>query len=428
MTTQGSDQARTPHVVVVGGGFAGLAAVRRLGKAADETPMRITLLDRNNYHTFQPLLYQTATAGLEPQSIGASLRSIVRRLPVDVRMGEVQTIDWEDRRIELADGGSLRYDELVFAAGAETADYGIDGVAEHAFPLKWIPEATALRDHVLLQFEQVENDPSLIDQGALTFVIAGAGPTGVELSGAVAELIDHVVEHDHPQVDLSKARIVLVEMLDDVLPPYGPRSQRYARRALEGRGIEVRTGTAISEVTPDCVVLDDGERIPARTAVWTAGVRANPLADQLGVEQDGGGRIAVGRDLRLPGHPEVFVVGDVAAATDEAGDPLPQLAPVAIQQGKHAAEQIVRRRRGEPTTTFRYRDKGTMATIGRRDGVAELPFGLRLYGTVGWLAWLGLHLLFLAGFRNRLTVLINWTYNYVTYDRAARMILHPRRR
>jgi NADH:ubiquinone reductase (H+-translocating) len=414
-----------PHVVVVGAGFAGLAAARRLGRAAQRMPLRVTLVDRNNYHTFQPLLYQAATASLEPHTIGRNLRSELRGLPVDILYAEVEDVEPDAKRLELRGGGVLEYDMLVLAAGAETASYGIDGVDEHAFPLKWLPDATRLRDHLLRTFEQLEAEPTPEPTGDSTFVVVGAGPTGVELSGAIAELIAQVIRRDHPHVDPSSTRVVLVEMAEDVLPPYGPESRRYTRSALEARGVEVRTGTAIDEVAADHVRLDNGESIPTRTVVWTAGVRANPLGDALGAESTKGGRVVVEPDLGLPGREDVFVVGDLAAAEGDDGEVLPQLAPVAIQQGQHAAVQVVRRLRSKPTIPFRYEEKGQMATIGRRAAVAELASGMRLQGPVGWVAWLGLHVLYLVGFRNRLAVLMNWSYNYLTYDRAARLILRP---
>lgn len=421
----GDRASQVPHVVIVGTGFAGLNAARRLSAAAETTPIRITMVDRHNYHTFQPLLYQVATAGLEPQSIGHNVRGIFRHSPVEFRLGAVVDIDADARRLQLDDGSHLHYDTLVLAAGAVTADYGIPGVADHAFPLKWVPEAERLRDHILLQFERVETHPEEMDRGALTFVIAGGGPTGVELAGAVAELIDRVIRHDHPRVDVSRSRIVLVEMLDTLLPAYSERSRRYTREALEKRGVEVRLGTAIEEVHEDRVAFSDGQELPSATVVWTAGISANPLGERLGGSLTKGGRVEVESDLRAVGCDDVFVVGDLAGGTDGDRQLLPQLAPVAIQQGKHAAEQILRLRRGEPTVAFRYRDRGTMATIGRNDAVAEVPIGLKLRGGIAWLAWLGLHLLYLIGFRNRATVLLNWTYNYLTYDRAARLILTP---
>jgi NADH:ubiquinone reductase (H+-translocating) len=413
------------HIVIIGAGFAGLTAAKRLAKLADDVPLRVTLVDKRNHHTFQPLLYQVATAGLEPQSVGRSLRSTLRGSGVDVRLGELTGIDRSARELRFADGDPLAYDELILAVGATTADYGIDGVAEHAFPLKWLSEATALRDHLLALFEQVDATPDHAPEGALTFVVVGGGPTGVELAGAIAELLDHVIARDHPRVDPSAARILLVEMLDDVLPPYAAASRRYTREQLESRGIEVRTGTAIEEVGAGHVRFDDGEVLTTRTVVWTAGVQGNPVVDAIGIERGAGGRVPVRRDLRLPDDDAVSVIGDVAGARDAAGDLLPQLAPVAAQQGRYVAEQIVARRRGEPTRPFRYRDKGTMATIGRRAAVAELPFGLRLRGTAGWLAWLVLHLVTLVGFRNRAIVLVNWAISYLSYDRAARIILAP---
>ena len=423
MDTAAIDTSEVPHVVIVGAGFAGINAARRLAKASAAHPMSITIVDRHNYHTFQPLLYQVATAGLEPQSIGHSVRGMFHHRRADFRMAAVTGVDWDARELELDDDSRLAYDTLILAVGAATADYGIDGVAEHAFPLKSLPEATRLRNHILRQFERVDADPRLAERGAMTFVIAGGGPTGVELAGATAELVGRVVARDHPSVDTGDARIILVEMLDTLLPPYSAKNRAYTQRALEERGVEVRLGTAIEEVRPDAVRLSDGEEIATNTVVWTAGVRANPLADVLGLEQTKGGRIVVGPDLRVPGRPEVFVAGDLAGATDGDGDPLPQVAPVAIQQGRYVAEQVLRLRRGELTVPFAYADKGTMATIGRSDAVAELPFGIRLRGFVGWLAWLVLHLVYLVGFRNRATVLLNWTYNYLTYDRAARLIL-----
>lgn len=427
--TQRDDGAEaTPHVVIVGAGFAGLAAARRLGDAAKRMPLRVTLVDRNNYHTFQPLIYQVATASLEPHNIGQNLRSELRGRSVDVFYGEVEDIDTDAKRIGFVGGDQLTYDVLVLAAGAETASYGIDGVEEHAYNLKWLLDATKLRDHLLETFERLEADPELASSGEATFVVAGAGPTGVELSGALSELIDRVIRRDHPRLDPDSSRVVLVEMDDDVLPPYQAASRAYARRSLEDRGVEVRTGTAIERVTADEVRLSDGESIPSRTVVWTAGVRPNPLAEVLGADLNESGRIAVGPDLRLPERDDVFVIGDVSGARDDDGEEFPQLAPVAIQQGRHAALQVVRTLLSKPTTPFHFESKGQMATIGRRSAVAELTSGARLEGAIGWLAWLALHLLTLVGFRNRLSVLMNWTYNWLTADRAARLILRPSRR
>ena len=425
----------TPHVVILGGGFAGLNAARRLAREAGDTPMRVTLVDRHNYHTFQPLLYQVATAGLQPQDIGHSLRSLfgggrlgrlgLRRSRVRVRMGTVVGVDRGRRTLAFADGYEMAYDVLVVAAGASTADYGIPGVTEHGFPLKSLTESVALRNHVLKQFERAALHPERIPEGALTFVVAGGGPTGVELSGALTELF-RVLRRDHPELPHERVRVVLVEMLPNVLPPYADRSQRYTAEALAERGVELRLGTTIERVEADRVVFAGGDAIATRTLIWTAGVKANPLAAVLGAQQGRAGRVVVEPDLRLPDDPHLFVIGDIAAASGPDGDPLPQLAPVAIQQGKHTAGQVLAVLRGEPTQPFRYRDKGNMATIGRSDAVVELPFGLRYHGFPAWVSWLMLHLLYLVGFRNRVAVLLSWIWNYLTYDEANRLIVEPR--
>jgi NADH:ubiquinone reductase (H+-translocating) len=411
------------HVVILGAGFAGMTTARRLARTAERDRLRITIVDRHNYHTFHPLLYQVATAGLEPHSVGRSIRGAFRRSPVRFCLGAVVEVDWDRRRVVLDTEQELAFDTLVVAVGSSSADYGIEGVAEHTFPLKSLPEASRLRNHVLRQFEAANTAAAQPDEATLTVVVAGGGPTGVELAGALAELVDRVVQNDRPDLDLSRRRIVLVEMLDSLLPPYREAQREHTRKALEARGVEVRLGTAIERVEADRVLLSDGDELATRTVVWTAGVRAHPLGDQLGVEQTKGGRVVVAPDLRIPDRHGAFVAGDLAGATDRDGELLPQLAAVAIQQGRHVADQIVRRRRGLATQRFRYRDKGTMATIGRRDAVAELPLGVQLRGLPARVAWLALHLFQLIGFRNRASVLLDWTYNYLTYDKAARLIL-----
>ena len=303
-----------------------------------------------------------------------------------------------------------------------SSDFGIPGVAEHAIPLKTLADATRARSTVLRRFEEAHVDPSLIDRGGLTFVVAGGGPTGVELSGALAELFTDVLTRDFKRLEVDRARVVLVEMTDHLLEGYSPASRAEAKLELEQRGVEVRLGAAITSVGPDTVSLDDGSVITTRTVVWAAGVRANPLADALGLPQTKRGTIVVNRDLTVPGHPDVFVIGDLAAATGPDGVPYPQLAPVAMQAGRYAARAIVRRTQGKSTKPFRYVDKGTMATIGRRSAVAELPLGIRFRGTLGWLSWLGLHLVFLIGFRHRAVVLLNWAWAYVRNDRGNRAI------
>ena len=275
------------------------------------------------------------------------------------------------------------------------------------------------------RFEAADADPTELDRGGLTFVVVGGGPTGVETAGAMAELFAVVFRKDYPALDVSRARVVLVEMQDHLLDPFKASSRRHALDTLAARGVEVRLGAKVTSVAPDHVTFADGEVVPCQTLVWAAGVQANPLAATLGLPQDRGGRVVVGPDLRVPDHPDVWAIGDIAATRDRRGDLLPQLAPVAMQSGRHVARQIRRQLQARPTEPFRYVDKGTMATIGRRAAVAELPGGIRLRGALAWLAWLGLHLVFLVGKRNRLSVLLNWAWNYVTWDRGPRLILGP---
>lgn len=412
-------------MVVVGAGFGGLA----VAKALAGSPVDVVVVDAHNFHTFQPLLYQVATAGLDADDIAHPVRGIVaRQRNADVRMGKVTWIDLNARRVDLADGPSLEYDHLVLATGAVTNTYGIPGVAEHGFGLKSVADALALRAHVLRQFERAAVNPDLIDDGALTFVIGGGGPTGVELAGGLTELVERVLAKDFPTLDIRRARVVLVEPTDRVLGSFPHSLSTNARRALARRGVEVLLGVGVARADATSVELTDGSIVPTATLVWTAGVTASPLAgvlaEQLG---DGaltrGARVVVEPDLSLPGHPEVSVIGDLAAASDERGELLPQVAPVAMQAGALVARNILARSEGVPTEEFRYVDRGSMATIGRHAAVAQLPGGVHLRGTVGWVAWLLLHLVMLVGFRNRLNVLVNWAWGYLTYDRASRLIL-----
>jgi NADH:ubiquinone reductase (H+-translocating) len=426
--TATNQRAAAPHVVVVGGGFGGLTLVRALARARrrGRLSVRITLVDRHNHHTFQPLLYQVATAGLQPQDVGISLRAILRRHDIETRLGEVTQVDAAGHVLTLSDGSELTYDRLVLAAGAITEDFGVPGVAEHAFGLKSLPEATMLRNEVLRRFEEVSADPARADDGTLSFVIAGGGPTGVELAGALAELVDLVVRGDHPSLDLDRVRIVLVEPRDQLLGGFSTPSSEAALRGLRDRGVDVRLGSGIGRVAADHVELTDGEVLASRLVVWAAGVAASPLAEAIGVELARGRRVPVDEHLRVRGVGDVFAIGDLAAALGGDGRPLPQIAPVAIQQAQHVARVLVDEAAERPPSPFRYRDKGSMATIGRAAAVAELPGRIRLRGPVAWLAWLLLHLLMLAGFRNRLAVLVSWIWNYVTYDHAARLILDQR--
>ena len=423
-----------PRVVIVGAGFGGLRLARELRRA----PVDVVLVDQHNYHVFQPLLYQVATAALDPEEIAHNVRGLFHaQRNFAFRMGRVIGADWPNKRLLISEGDAIRFDYLVLAAGAVTNDFGIPGVAQHAFPLKSLPEALRMRSHIMRQFEMAHADPSLIDHGALTFVVVGGGPTGVEMAGALVEWFQMVLRKDYPHLDVSRAHVILIEALDRLLAPFDAPLRENARRTLAERGVEVILGEAVSEVRPDAVTLKSGRVIPTRTVIWGAGVRGSPLAAAMGLELTRGGRVVVNPDLSVPGRPEVYVIGDLAASQDAQGNLHPQLAQVALQGAAHVARQIERRigerRIGERRLTqpvsatssepFVYRDPGAMATIGRHAAVAQLPTGWRFTGFAAWLMWLFLHLVFLIGFRNRLNVLINWMWNYFTYDRSSRLIV-----
>ena len=422
-----------PQVVIVGAGFGGLAAARGLAKA----PVEVTLVDRDNFTTFQPLLYQVATSGLNAADVAHPVRGLFhKQANAAFRKATVTGVDWGRRRVVLADDpDGLPFDHLIVAGGAVNTWYGVSGARENALPLYTLEDAIAVRNHVVERFEQADAVASKAiatadgpgprpHPGELTFVVVGGGPTGVEMAGALAELFAVVFRRDYPHLDLARARVVLVETRDELLGAFRPASQRHAAATLGARGVEVRLGETVDEVTPDHVRFASGEVLATQTVIWAAGVRANPLAEAMGLETTRNGRIVVGPDLAVPGRPGVWAVGDVAAAPSRrGGDVLPQLAPVAMQSGTHVARQIARLGEGKSTQPFRFVDKGTMATIGRRAAIAELPGGLRLHGTLAWLAWLGLHLLYLAGVRNRASVLLNWAWGYLTWDRGPRIIL-----
>jgi NADH:ubiquinone reductase (H+-translocating) len=407
-----------PRVVIVGAGFAGLHAARELRNE----PVDVLLIDRNNYHKFQPLLYQVATAGLDPDEVAHNIRSVFRRAEnVEFLLGTVEGIDRERRLVHTKNGEEIAFDYLILAPGAVTTYFGIEGAEENSLPLKSLPDALSIRTHLLRQFERVARDGPEASPGALNFVIVGGGPTGVEMAGALIELRD-VLQRDYKSVDTAFARVIIIEMLDELLPGQHPELGAYARRVLERRGVEVRTGTAVERVTENVVHIKDGESIPAETLIWAAGVQAHPLGEALGVEPAKGGRIPVGDDLSIEGSPEVFVAGDVAAAMDPDENLYPQLAAVAIQQGRHAARQVLRRVEARGAEPFRYRDFGYMSTIGRNAAVGEFPGGIRVKGFIAWVMWVVVHVGKLMGFRNRLSVILNYIYNYLTFDRNARLI------
>jgi NADH:ubiquinone reductase (H+-translocating) len=417
----------TLRVVIVGAGFAGLAAARELAGAG----VAVTLIDGRNFHTFQPLLYEVATAGLEPADIAFPVRAMFGRAPnVTFRRGRVERIDLDARRCVLADGDEVDYDALIVATGATASFFSIPGAQERTLPLYTLADARSLRNGLLALLEKaaVATGP---ERSALHLVVIGGGATGVEVAGAIVELLDISVKHDRVPIDRERTSVVLVDALDRLLGAFAEESSAYALRELSRRGITVRLGTAVASVDATGVRLVDGSSLPADLVVWAAGVTvAGTLAASLPGDRAAGGRVLVGQDLTLGGHPEVFVVGD-AAAVPLGGSAIglaPQLAQTAIQSGRHAARQLLARRTGGGVAPFRYVDKGVMATIGRRAAVAELegPWPLRgriLKGTLGWVSWLALHLVYLVGIRNRLVVLLNWFWRYVGWSSGPRIIV-----
>ena len=410
--------APSPRVVIVGGGFGGLYAAQALKRAR----LRVTLIDRRNHHLFQPLLYQVAMAGLSAGDIAYPIRSILRRQRnARVLLAEATGVDLGAREVALRDGGRVGYDFLILATGVRHAYFGHEEWEADAPGLKSLEDALEIRRRMLLAFEYAEREKDSRERRALlTFVIVGAGPTGVELAGALADIARTVLVSDFREIDPREARIVLVEAGPRVLPPFPETLSAKAEKALTRLGVEVRNGQAVTAVDSAGVDLGD-ERIDARTVLWAAGVAASPLGKTLGVPIDRAGRVIVEPDLSVPGHPEVFVIGDLAAFLHQTGKALPGVAPAAIQQGRHTAKNILRRIAGKPTETFRYVDKGNLATIGKAAAVADFGF-LRISGLVAWLLWIVVHILFLIGFRNRVIVVFDWAWAYFTSQRAARLI------
>ncbi len=405
------------QVVIVGMGFGGLSAAKKLAGSSFD----VVMVDRHNYHLFQPLLYQVASAGLEQESIAYPVRALARQWKNSrFRLGEVTGVDFARKSLLLEDG-ELPYDYLVVAAGSRTNFFGIPGVEQNAFDLKKLTHAEGLRNHILLLFEQAsrEKDPQR-RKALLTFVIVGGGPTGVEFAGALQELSQHVLSLDYPEISPGETRIVLVEAAGSLLTAMPPELSAYACERLRAMGVEVLLDTRVIGAEPDRVSFHDGSSIQSHTLFWSAGVAAASLADSLGVSQASGGRIVVSPDLSLAEHPEVFVIGDMACLKQGSG-PLPMMAPVASQQGRYVAGAIESRESGQNFEPFRYVDKGAMATIGRSSAVA-VTNGFKLSGYLAWLAWLVLHLYYLIGFRNRLLVLMNWALYYFFHERQVRLI------
>ena len=414
--------SNTLHVVIVGAGFGGLGVAEQLA----HIPVEVTLIDQHDYHTFQPLLYQVATSLLNAEDVGAPIRGLFRHQDnVTFHMVTVTRVDMPGHKIQLSDGNHVSYDYLVLAGGATVNYFNTPGAEEHAFPLYTLMNAVKLRNRILERFEAADRDPTLIEEGALNFVIVGAGPTGVETAGALSDLFYNLLPRDYHQLATEKARVIIVEMGKEVLAPFKDNLRSYAKEELERRRVEVRLGEAVAEVGPTFVRLKSGEEIQAHTLIWAAGVRANPLADLLGLPQGRGGRVKLNPDLSVPDHPEIFVVGDMGEVGSD-GEVLPQLGSVAMQSGEHVGRQIARRVAGEPGQPFKYWDKGFMATIGRGAAVVELPNKMTLHGPLAYFAWLGVHLALLSGMRNRIETLWNWGWSALTHDRAARIIIESK--
>jgi NADH:ubiquinone reductase (H+-translocating) len=413
----GSDRQQRHRAVIVGAGFGGLSAAQALARAEVD----VILIDRQNHHTFQPLLYQVATAGLSPADIAYPIRSILRsQANADVVLAEVTGIDLDGRKVVM-NGRSLAYDTLVLATGASHAYFGHDDWALVAPGLKTIDDATALRRNILIAFEMAETETDPEERRRLqTFVVIGGGPTGVEMAGAIAELAKRTMAADFRHIDPRKTRVVLIEGGNQLLAAFDSELSDKARKALEQIGVDVRVGRPVIGCDQQGVSFGD-TRIESRTIIWAAGVKASPAGEWLAAEADRVGRVKVGPDLTLPGHPEVFVIGDTAHVMNDAGKPLPGIAAVAKQQGSNAGKRIKARLEGKVLPEFRYRDSGSMATIGRKSAVAHIG-RFRFSGWFAWLIWCVAHVYFLIGFRNRLVVVANWTWNYMTFQRGARLI------
>jgi NADH dehydrogenase len=421
-TQAGAPSDRRPHVVILGGGFGGLYCARRLARAN----VRITLIDRENFHLFQPLLYQVATASLSPADIASPIRGILRgRRDVEVWLGEAERVDVANRRVELTDG-TIAYDYLVVATGVTHAYFGREEWAKYAPGLKTIDDATEIRRRFLLAFEAAEREA---DEQArrrlLTFVIVGAGPTGVELAGAMVEMARHALPKDFRSIDTTSARILLIEGTDRVLPTYPSDLSEKALKQLEALGVEVKVSSRVTSIEEGEVWIGE-ERIEANNVFWAAGVAASPLGATLGAPTDGAGRVIVQEDCSIEGHPEVFVIGDLAVMRLDEKRLVPGVAQGAIQSGKHVADMIRRDQRGRPREAFKYFDKGNIATIGRAAAVAEI-FRVHISGFLAWFVWVFLHILYLIGFRNRILVMVQWAWAYLSYQRGIRLITghHP---
>ncbi len=409
---------KVPHIVIVGAGFGGLQAAQKLAKA----PVQITMIDRHNYHLFQPLLYQVAIAGLVPSQIAYPLRTIFRHQKnIDFQMGEVSSIDFESHYIK-ANGSVIGYDMLILAVGGQTNFFGMHAVENNGFQLKNIDSAVETRNHLLSMLEKASREVDAEKRRALlTFVVVGGGPTGVETAGALAELIIHVMTKDYPHMDLSDVRVLLIEAAPSVMMTYPDELRNATRRLLRKKNVEIMENTKLIDYDGRKITLADETQINTQTVIWTAGVRSAKITDRLGVQQATAGRIRVEPTLQLPGHPEVFIIGDAAYVENGGGHPLPMLATVAQQQARATARNIQRILKGQKPEPFHYKDPGLLATIGRNAAVARI-WGLSFSGFIAWVIWVGLHIYRLIGFRSRILVLINWAWDYFFYESQVRLI------
>lgn len=417
IATEQQMSPKTKRVVIIGAGFGGLAAAKALGNSSFD----VTVIDRHNYHLFQPLLYQVATAGLSPADIASPIRSILSGYKnTHVILADIAAIRVDEKTV-IAEDRHVPYDILILATGAQHAYFGHDDWAAHAPGLKRVDDATYLRRRILVAFERAEAEPDVDKQrGLLNFVVVGGGPTGVEMAGAIAELARKALAADFRKIDPRDARVILVQGLPKILPSFPSALSDRAREDLERLGVEVRLNQTVTQCDADGVALGT-ERIAAATVVWAAGVMASPAGSWLGVETDGVGRVKVNPDLSVPDHPEIFVIGDTSHCVGASGAPLPGIAPVAKQQGEYLARLLKARSLGKDCSPFRYRDFGMMATIGRKSAVAQL-WGLHFGGLLAWLLWSAAHIYYLIGFRNRLAVMMNWMWNYFTFERGTRLI------
>jgi NADH dehydrogenase len=413
-----SNQNSLPHVVIVGAGFGGLRAARALAHA----PVRVTLIDKNNYHLFQPLLYQVATAGISPDEIAHPVRGILRgQKNLEFILAEVRKVDLPGKTLQTT-AGEIPFDALILAVGGVTQFFGIQSLELNAFGLKNIGDATSVRNHLLTMFELANQEPDeTVRKSLLTFVVVGGGPTGVETAGAISELTRLVLAKDYPRMKIEEVNVILLEAFDKLLPSFPPELSENTLKVLQKKHVDVRFGASVVDFNGARVTFKDGSVLPTQTVIWAAGVKAAPVLGSLGITLGSQGRSPVEPSLQIKEYPFAFVIGDAALLNGPDGRPLPMVAPVAMQQADIAAGNVLAFLNGSPLKPFTYKDPGSMATIGRREAVARLG-NLKFRGVTAWFIWLFVHLMQLVGFRNRLLVLINWAWDYLFYDRAVRMI------